>query len=46
LVGWLNRQVFNQFTIYDLIFCSMLILPKVKRATCTTSDDPYSRKGL
>ena len=31
LVGWLNRQVFNQFTIYDLIVCSLVILPKIAR---------------
>jgi hypothetical protein len=32
LVGWVNSQVVNQFTIYDLIVYTLLILPKI--ASC------------
>ena len=31
LVNWSDSQVFNQFTIYDQIGCSLLILPKIAR---------------
>jgi len=34
LVSWLGSQVFNQFTIYDPIVCSLLILPNIASGKC------------